>query len=92
MFILDSLVISSIASACLLLILQGLEEMSSHKSYFLWMEHARMEREATMLWQVADLERELESARCESLDRATDLLAVERVTATEWGLEAAKVC
>ena len=30
--------------------LQGLEEMSSCKSYFLWEEHARMEREATVSW------------------------------------------
>ena len=45
--------LSSVALARLLLILQGLEEMSSCKSRFLWMEHA---------W-VAELERELESAR-----------------------------
>ena len=69
--------------------LQGLEEMSSRKSRCLWMEHARM----------AKLERELESARCESQDRATEvtgarpveLLAAERATAAERGLEAAKV-
>jgi len=69
--------------------LQGLEEMSSRKSHFLWMEHA----------QVAELERELESARCVSQDRAVEvtgaqvaeLLTMERATAIEWGLEAAKV-
>ena len=33
--------LSSVASACLLLVLQGLEEMSSRKSRFLQMEHAR---------------------------------------------------
>ena len=50
--------LSSVALARLLLILQGLEEMSSRKSRFLQMEHAR----------VAELERELESTRCESQD------------------------
>jgi hypothetical protein len=44
------------ALARLLLVLQGLEEMSSRKSRFLRMEHARME----------ELERQLEFARRES--------------------------
>ena len=35
--------LSSVALARLLLVLQGLEEMSSRKSRFLWMEHTRME-------------------------------------------------
>jgi len=47
---------------------------------------------------MAELERELESARCESQDWATEvneawvveLLAVERATAAEQGLKAAK--
>ena len=52
--------LSSVASARLLLVLQGLEEMSSHKSCFLRMEHT----------QVTKLEHELESTRCESQDRA----------------------
>ena len=38
--------LSSVALARLLLVLQGLEEMSSRKSHFLRMEHAWMEREA----------------------------------------------
>ena len=33
----------------------------------------------------------MESARCESQDRAAKLLAVERATAAERGLDAAKV-
>ena len=44
---------SSVASARLLLVLQGLEEMSSRKSHFLWMEHAWM----------AEFECQLESTR-----------------------------
>ena len=40
--------------------------MSSRKSRFLWMEHAR----------VAKLERELESARRESQDQATEVTKV----------------
>ena len=62
--------------------------MLSRKSHFLWMKHA----------QVAELERQLESARCESHDWATEVTAVraeeqravERATAAERGLEAAK--
>ena len=54
--------------------------MSSRKSRFLQMEHTRM----------TELERQLESARCESQDRAAEvtraraaeLLTVEQVTAT----------
>ena len=54
--------------------------MSSRKSRFLRMEHAR----------VAELERQLESARCKSLDRAAEVTVVwaeeqraaERATAT----------
>ena len=79
-----------VALAGLLLVLQGLEEMSSRKSHFLLMEHAR----------VAELECELESALHESQDQAVEvikawvveLLIVERATAVERGLEAAKVC
>ena len=57
-FLCSSLIpsLSSVASARLLLVLQGLEEMSSRKSRFLQMEHAQME----------ELERQLESVRCES--------------------------
>ena len=55
--------LSSVASARLLLVLQGLEEMSSRKSSFLQMEHAW---EAMMSWRVTELERELESTRRES--------------------------
>ena len=80
---------SSVASARLLLVLQGLEEMLSRKSRFLQMEHAR----------VAELERELESARHVSQDRAAEvteawaveLHVAEWATATERGFEAAKV-
>ena len=80
---------SSVALARLLLVLQGLEEMSSRKSCFLWMEHARF----------TELERELESAHCESQDwvaevtepRAAEQLTMERATAAERGLEAVKV-
>ena len=62
--------------------------MSSHKSCFLRMEHARM----------GELERQLESARRESQDRAVEatkawaveLLVVEWVTAVERGLNAVK--
>jgi len=64
----------------LLLVLQGLEEMSSYKSRFLWMEHAR----------VTELERELEFARRESqywVAEVTEAWA----TAAERGLEVAKV-
>ena len=60
------------------------------------MEHAR---EAKMSRLVAELEHELESTCRESQDWpaevtkawAVKLLAVERATTTEWGLEAAKV-
>ena len=70
--------------------------MSSRKSHFLQMEHAR---EAKMSRQVAELERELEVARRESQDqameateaRAAELLAVERATVAERGLVVAKV-
>ena len=52
-----------------------------------------------MLWWVDELECQLKSTRCESQDRAVEaigaraaeLLAVEQVTATERGLDAAKV-
>ena len=62
--------------------------MSCRKSRFLRMEHARM----------AEFERQLESARHESQDRAAEateeraveVLVAEWVTATELGLEAAK--
>ena len=63
--------------------------MSSHKSYFLREEHARM----------AELERPVESACRESQVRAAEAAAMwakgqcaaERATAAEQGLEAAKV-
>ena len=58
--------------------------MSSRKSRFLCMEHSQMEWEATTSRWVIELERELESARRESL------LMVERVTSAERGLDAAK--
>ena len=67
-----------------MLLLQGLEKMWSRKSSFLRMEHAR----------VTELERELESARHESQDRAAEVTgawAVERAIAIERGLEAVKV-
>ncbi|XP_066337332.1 uncharacterized protein [Miscanthus floridulus] len=74
----------------------GLEEMSSHKSCFLPMEH---DWEAAMSWRVAELEHELESTCHESQGRAaeatevraTELLVVEWATAADQGLEAAKV-
>ena len=58
-----------------------------------------MEREATVSWRVTKLEHQLEFARCESQDRAAEamearvaeLLAVERATAAERGLDAVKV-
>ena len=58
-----------------------------------------MGREATMLRRVDELQRQLESACRESQDRATKamgvravkLLVAEWVTATERGLDAAKV-
>ena len=58
-----------------------------------------MEREATMSWRVDQLERQLKSTHHESQDRAAEatgaraveLLAAERATATERGLDAAKV-
>ena len=58
-----------------------------------------MGREAAMSWQVDELQRQLESARRESQDRAAEatraraaeLLAAERATATERGLDVAKV-
>ena len=58
-----------------------------------------MEREAAMLWWVDELERQLESARRESQDRAAmatgawavELLAAEWATIAEQGLDAAKV-
>ena len=60
--------------------------MSSRKSHFLRMEHAR---EAEMSRRVTELERELEFPRHESQDRvakvtearAAERLAVERATA-----------
>ena len=63
--------------------------MLSRKSYFLWAEHARM----------AELERRVESACRESQVRVAEVAvaraegqrAVERATAVEQGLEAAKV-
>ena len=53
-----------------------------------------------MLWQVTDLESQLEFARREFQDRAVEatearaveLLSMERVTTAERGLKAAKVC
>ena len=62
--------------------------MSSHKSCFLRMEHAR----------VAELERQLESVHRESQDRAAEATmgrvegqhAIEQATTAERGLEAAK--
>ena len=48
-----------------------------------------MEREATMSWRVDELERQLESARHESQDRAAKVM--EWATAAERGLEAVKV-
>ena len=82
--------LSSVASARLLLVLLGLEEMSSRKSRFLRMEHAR----------VTELKRELESACHESQDRAVEvtkawvveLFVAERATTAERGLEVAKAC
>ena len=76
--------LSSVASARLLLVLLGLEEMSSRKSRFLRMEHAR----------VTELKRELESACHESQDRTVEvtkawvveLFATERATTAERGL------
>ena len=64
--------------------------MSSRKSHFLRMEHARM----------AEFERQLESTHRESLDWAAEATAVraegqraaKRATAAERGLEAAKAC
>ena len=58
-----------------------------------------MEREATMSRQVDELELLLESAHHKSQDRAAkamgaraaELVAVERVTAAEWGLDVVKV-
>ena len=58
-----------------------------------------MEREATMSWRVDELERQLDSTRRESQDRvaeamgawAAELLAAERATTAERGLDAAKV-
>ena len=58
-----------------------------------------MEREAAVSRRVAELVCQLESTRRESQDQAaeameawvTELLAVERVTATERGLDVAKV-
>ena len=52
-----------------------------------------------MSWRVTKLERELESARCESQGRAAEvmearaveLLVAEWATAAERGLEAAKI-
>ena len=63
--------------------------MSSHKSYFLWVEHARM----------AELEHRVESACRESQVRVAEAAAaraegqraVEQATAAEQGLKAAKV-
>ena len=60
--------LSSVALARLLLVLQGLEEMSSRKSRFLQMEHAQTEQEAMTSWRVTKLERELESTYHESQD------------------------
>ena len=53
-----------------------------------------------MSQRVTELERQLESAHCESQDRAAEvtearameLLVAKQVTATEWGLDAVKVC
>ena len=58
-----------------------------------------MEWEATVSWWVIELEHQLEFARRESQDRATEVmevravewLVVERETAAEQGLEAVKV-
>ena len=44
--------------------------MSSRKSHFLQMEHAR---EAKMSRRVTELECELESSHCESQDRAVEV-------------------
>ena len=72
--------------------------MLSCKSYFLRIEHARMEWEATASWWVTELERELESTHHESQDqvaeatevRAAEVLTTERATAVERGLDAVK--
>jgi hypothetical protein len=52
-----------------------------------------MEREATMSWRVTELERQLESARHESQDFATERVkfTTERVTTAEQGLNVVKV-
>ena len=73
--------------------------MSSRKSRFLQEEHAQILWEVMVSWWVTKLERKLESAHCESQDWAAEameawvvaLLTVERATAAEWGLDAAKV-
>ena len=52
-----------------------------------------------MLWRVAELERQLESARCESQDRVAEVTAVrveeqravERATAAKRGLGAVEI-
>ena len=84
---------------CLFLALQELEATLIYKYHFLWEEHGRMEWEAAMSRRIDELERQLESARCESQDRAAktigaravELLAVEWATTTERGLDTAKV-
>ena len=73
--------------------------MSICKSYFLWEEHDRMEREAMTSWWVDELRYQLESACRESQNWATEttgagaaeLLAVEWTTAVEREPDAAKV-
>ena len=61
--------LSSVASACLLLVLQGLEDMSSREPRFLQMEHA---------W-VTELEPELKSTRRESQDWAVEVTEAQAV-------------
>ena len=61
-----------VVSACLLLVSQDLEMMSIHKSRFLWEEHGWMEQEAVASWRVDELRHQLEFARRESQDWATE--------------------
>ena len=70
--------------------------MSIRKSRFLREEHGQMEHEAMASWRVDELKHHLESTCHESQDRATraravELCAVERATAAERELDAAKV-
>ena len=58
--------------------------MSIHKSRFLQEEHGWMEWEVAMSWWVDELERQLESTRRESQDRAAEATGARAAELLWW--------